>query len=264
MIGKLNLKICPVCACGNSVDDTVLASTQIRRCPACTHRYAAEIQPVAYDELYQAGLYRQTLILPTQCAAATGGTLEQTHEPFFKRITPFGAGRLLEIACGTGRFSYEASQRGWNVVACDSSPAAIAAAREAFGKTVDFHVADAFRAPEGPFEVISAIEFLEHNAEPLEILRSMAGRATTGGIVYVTVPNWRSRGVRESTNAAWVPPIHVQFFTRRSLQQLLKCVPAINHKTVQVGFIPAITSLFPITQFSVNQPDGLWALARVR
>ncbi len=241
----------------------MLGSTPIRHCRACTHRYAAQVHPVEYDALYKNGLYRQTLVLPTQRAAASAGTLEQTHEPFFKRISPFGERRLLEIACGTGRFSREASKRGWNVIACDASPAAIAVAQETFGKTVDYQVADAFTAPQGPFEVVCAIEFLEHSVEPLEMLSSMVGRAKKGGTIYVTVPNWGSRGVRESTNPAWIPPIHLQFFTRRSMGHLLKRASGIDLQTIQMGFIPPITSLFPLTKFFDNQPDGLWALARV-
>ena len=241
----------------------MLAATPIRACCTCSHRYAAELEPVAYDALYDAGLYRQTLVVPTQSAALAGGTLEQTHLPFFERISPFGERRLLDIACGTGRFAHEASKRGWKVVACDQSQAAIAVAREAFGRSVDYQVADAFSAPDGPFEVVSAIEFLEHHAEPQQVIRSMACRAAQGGLLYATVPNWGSRGVRESTSPAWLPPIHVQFFTRRSLRRLLSGISEINHKTIETGFIPPIRSLFPLNQFWSNEPDGLWALARV-
>lgn len=241
----------------------MLGFTPIRRCRACTHRYATGVAPIDYDALYKGGLYRQTLVLPTQCAAAGADTLEQTHEPFFKRIVPFGERRLLEIACGTGRFSFEASKRGWNVVGCDASPAAIAVAQETFGQAVEYEVADASTAPRGPFEATCAIEFLEHHVEPFEMLSSMIGRARRGGIIYVTVPNWGSRGVRESINPAWMPPIHVQFFTRRSMRHLFTRAGGIDPRTIHIGFIPPITSLFPLSQFSVNQPDGLWALARV-
>jgi len=218
---------------------------------------------VAYDELYDTGLYRQTLLFPAQRAAIAGSALEQTHEPFFKRVPLFGERRLLEIACGTGRFSFEAAKRGWSCVACDTSVTAIAVARQAFGGTVEFQVAEALTAPEGPFDVIAAVEFLEHHVKPVDIVQSMVVRAKTGGTIFVTVPNWGSRGVRESTDPAWTPPIHLQFFTRRSLRHLFTRVAAIDESTIRVGFIPPITSIFPLAQYLGNQPDGLWALARV-
>lgn len=258
------LKTCPICAAHASARETQLGETPIYACARCTHRFAENTEAVPYDDLYRFGIYNETLVESTRAAVLNGATLEQTHEPFFAHVAVKTAGRLLDIACGTGRFAYEASKRGWTAVGCDVSNSALAVARASFGGSVRFESSAADGAPRGPFDAVTAIEFLEHTAKPIETLTSLADRTASGGIIYVTVPNWGSRGVRTATDPAWIPPIHVQFFTKRSLREALRRVDRIDATAIRIGFVPRITSLFPLNQFTTNQPDGLWAIAPVR
>jgi 2-polyprenyl-3-methyl-5-hydroxy-6-metoxy-1,4-benzoquinol methylase len=67
--------------------------------------------------------------------------------------------------------------------------------------------------------VVTAFEVLEHLASPLEFLSSAKKLLRPGGQVFYTVPNWNCAEVQHSTRPDWLPPIHLQYFSRMALQQ---------------------------------------------
>jgi len=72
-------------------------------------------------------------------------------------------GRALDLACGTGRNAIYLAERGWDVVAIDGSPVAIANLREV-STTVDGRVLDLQRNavpfPDQWFDLVCIINFL--------------------------------------------------------------------------------------------------------
>jgi SAM-dependent methyltransferase len=64
-------------------------------------------------------------------------------------------GRVLDVACGTGRAFAPLLSRGWRVWGCDLSPAMLEKAKEAAGNRVSLSVADMRELPVfGEFELI--------------------------------------------------------------------------------------------------------------
>jgi 2-polyprenyl-3-methyl-5-hydroxy-6-metoxy-1,4-benzoquinol methylase len=121
---------------------------------------------------------------------------------------------------------------------------------------------DALVASGQRYDVVTAFEFVEHTTHPAATLARMLELVAPGGTIFLTVPNWNSPGVQRSTRAEWLPPIHLQFFTRRSLRQLLTDNAHVIASSVTLGFIPK-RPLFPISSW-FKEPDGLFALARLR
>jgi SAM-dependent methyltransferase len=77
------------------------------------------------------------------------------------RLEGFGlrTGKLLDVACGTGRAFAPMLRRGWEITACDISPAMIAKAKEKHeGAGIAFDVADMTKLPTyGKFELVWAL-----------------------------------------------------------------------------------------------------------
>jgi SAM-dependent methyltransferase len=117
-----------------------------------------------------------------------------------------GAGMtVLDMGCGPGTFAAAAVERGARVVGIDADPSAVAAAA-AEVPAAHFVVGDAHDPPPGPFDLVAAVQLLQHVANPLVVLR--AG-ARVGSAVVVTTwgPEERCdvRAFGEAL-AAWLPP----------------------------------------------------------
>jgi 2-polyprenyl-3-methyl-5-hydroxy-6-metoxy-1,4-benzoquinol methylase len=76
--------------------------------------------------------------------------------------------------------------------------------------------------PEAPFDVITAIEVLEHTLDPLAELRRMRGLLRSGGLLLLTTGN---AAPFASALTRWpyvVPEIHVSFFEPATLERALR------------------------------------------
>src|SRR5215467_8618666 len=94
--------------------------------------------------------------------------------------------RLLDVGCGTGKSFLEMLPRGWQVTACDISPAMLELARAKAGDAVEFAVADMLELPRfGEFDLVwaldDAINYLLSRGELERALTGMrANLANTG------------------------------------------------------------------------------------
>jgi SAM-dependent methyltransferase len=68
-------------------------------------------------------------------------------------------GKLLDVACGTGRAFAPMLRRGWEITACDISPAMVAKAKEKHeGEAITYDIADMTRLPTyGEFQLVWAL-----------------------------------------------------------------------------------------------------------
>ncbi len=97
--------------------------------------------------------------------------------------------RVLDVACGTGKSFEPLLARGYEVTACDISPAMVAAAAEKFAaRGVELFVADMRELPPlGRFDLITclddAVNYLLGEAELAAALRRMAGCLAEDGLL---------------------------------------------------------------------------------
>lgn len=98
--------------------------------------------------------------------------------------------RLLDVGCGTGKSFLGMLEDGWEVTACDISPAMIKLAREKVGHRAQLVVADMRALPTfGSFDLVwaltDAMNYLLSAGELLVALRGMRNNlAPTGLIVF--------------------------------------------------------------------------------
>lgn len=85
--------------------------------------------------------------------------------------------RLLDVGCGTGKSFMEMLPRGWQVTACDISPAMLEQAREKAAGRVELVVADMLELPEfGEFDLVWALDdAVNYLLSRDELERALAG-----------------------------------------------------------------------------------------
>ena len=127
--------------------------------------------------------------------------------------------RWLDFGCGTGGFVRHCRDAlGVDIVGYEQSEGARLAG-SAGTPLVDASQLDALR---GTFDVITAIEVLEHLVDPLAELGQIRSLLADGGVFFYTTGNaapYRNRLTR------WryvIPEIHVSFFEPRTLELALR------------------------------------------
>jgi 2-polyprenyl-6-hydroxyphenyl methylase/3-demethylubiquinone-9 3-methyltransferase len=108
---------------------------------------------------------------------------------------PFAGLRLLDIGCGGGLVAEPMARLGFTVTAIDAAPEALAAARahaEGLGLAVDYReetVEGLVGAGEVAFDVVLALEVVEHVSAPAAFLADAARLLASGGLMILSTLN---------------------------------------------------------------------------
>ncbi len=98
--------------------------------------------------------------------------------------------RLLDVGCGTGKSFMPMLAQGWEVTACDISPAMLDLARDKAGDAVQLALADMLNLPEfGEFDLVWALDdAINYLLSPAELEQALAGMranlAPTGLLLF--------------------------------------------------------------------------------
>jgi SAM-dependent methyltransferase len=131
-------------------------------------------------------------------------------------------GRWLDIGCGSGTLLRAAGAEGWDATGTEIAPAVVDAMR-AHGLDARLGLTDELDLPSGGFDVVSAIEVLEHVPDPDALIAEATRLLRPGGALYVTTPHgrgvsWRFLGTDWSVVA---PPEHLQLFSSAGIRSAL-------------------------------------------
>lgn len=174
---------CPVC--GRVTDQALIASAvvdwqepQVRivRCGDCGALVMDAVQPAsAHDDSVWDRYIEHT------------AGLEAIDAALAKIGAPRGA-RVLDVGCGYG-FALDLAERrfGWHGIGLDPSDVA-ARARHELGLDIRTGRLDA-SFDEGPFDVILAIEMLEHLSDPVQFLANVYRGLAPDGVVLIMTPD---------------------------------------------------------------------------
>jgi 2-polyprenyl-6-hydroxyphenyl methylase/3-demethylubiquinone-9 3-methyltransferase len=105
--------------------------------------------------------------------------------------TPLEGKTALDVGCGAGLLSEPLARLGARVTGIDASPEVIAVAREhaaTMELKIDYRVADV-AGLEGAFDLVTAMEVIEHVADPAEFVAALAKRLAPGGLLILSTPN---------------------------------------------------------------------------
>jgi 2-polyprenyl-6-hydroxyphenyl methylase/3-demethylubiquinone-9 3-methyltransferase len=104
---------------------------------------------------------------------------------------PLEGKTALDVGCGAGLLAEPLARLGANVTGIDASPEVIAVAREhaaAIGLEIDYRVGDV-QTLEREFDLVTAMEVIEHVADPQLFVKALAKRLARDGLLVMSTPN---------------------------------------------------------------------------
>jgi 2-polyprenyl-3-methyl-5-hydroxy-6-metoxy-1,4-benzoquinol methylase len=217
---------CPACGQPGATESGSENGWKLGRCARCGVRFTVDVptdEQLAelYDRLYSEGdVYQMHRDEIRRAAAGSreGAGVYRTLI-FLRRYRPQPGDRLLEVGCGVGTFLVRAKERGWDVEGVDLSEEAISASRDVHGLPVRVGSFDELEFEEGAYAAIAAWEVLEHLPDPRRFLERARRLLRPGGIIACSVPNEGAKvPYPEVRGPASVPPVHLNFWDRRSLK----------------------------------------------
>lgn len=130
-----------------------------------------------------------------------------------------GSGEILDTGAGNGLFlKIAAEEYGWRARGIELSAPAVEFARSVLG--VDVEQID-LQAVDQQFHAATCFNVLEHVADPVSMLASIANRVRPGGLLALTTPSPASIHSRVKGLKRWgmvCPPHHLNIFTRNALE----------------------------------------------
>ncbi len=135
--------------------------------------------------------------------------------------------RLLDIGCATGILLEEAEKRGMNATGIDLSRDAVTACKKKkltaiFGRVTDY----VKKAKHSSYDVIVASQVIEHEYEPIAMLRAIRLLLRPGGMALVMTPGFETP-YRIIMGSGWVGykhPEHLWFFSSGTLSHMMRYV----------------------------------------
>jgi len=104
---------------------------------------------------------------------------------------PLEGKTALDVGCGAGLLAEPLARLGAKVTAIDPAAELIAAARDhaaGQGLDIDYRVS-AVENVDGTFDLITAMEVIEHTADPQQFLRDLTQRLAPNGLLVLSTPN---------------------------------------------------------------------------
>jgi 2-polyprenyl-6-hydroxyphenyl methylase / 3-demethylubiquinone-9 3-methyltransferase len=105
--------------------------------------------------------------------------------------TPLEGRSVLDVGCGGGLLAEPLARLGGKVTGLDASPEVISVAREhaeAMGLDIDYRAGDV-QELKGRFDLVTAMEVVEHVADPALFVRALADRLAPEGLLIMSTPN---------------------------------------------------------------------------
>ena len=147
----------------------------------------------------------------------------------------FGIGReVLDVGCGLGQFVEVANRSGWIAEGLELSREAVNFARRQGLAVQELDFLSAAIKPNS-YDLVTLFEVIEHVPNPAEFLYRAGEVVRSGGLVYLTTPNFASVD-RCLLGENWkvIGPGHLTYFTSRTLRALVKkagCFEILHFET---------------------------------
>jgi SAM-dependent methyltransferase len=161
-------------------------------------------------------------VLPHTAGDVLQQSLLAFHQAIYNAIAPHCAGKtVLDLGCGSGHGSAILQRRGARLWGTDNAPAALHFAASAMPTLAGRLLAsDALRLPypDQQFDVVCAVEVIEHVPDAAQMLAEIRRVLRPGGICCFSTPN---RLVFSPGRTQPLNPFHVVEYTHDTFAALL-------------------------------------------
>ena len=230
---------------------------ELSRCLACGFVFVSDRLPEreleqAYAEMADPGYLREAHVY-RRAADWVLARLERYRG---------GGSHLLDMGCGTGFFLEQARGAGWDVRGIELSRWMVERARERLpGDVVRQGGYDSGHFREMSFDVVVAIDVIEHVTDPEHFVREIAARLRPGGVACLVTPDIGSLVAKVLREGWWYIQVpHLSYFDRSTLGRLAtRCGLRAVHKGSYPRFVTSeivrnrLSYLPPL----VRKPAGL-------
>jgi len=177
-----------------------------------------------------------------------------TTRPEIEAVLPEQCGRVLEIGCGAGGVMAWLKQKRTiaRCVGIDLMPHAIERARLVFDEAWVANV-ETSELPNERFDLIIALDVLEHLSDPWRMLERLHALLEPGGSVVVSLPHvghWSvswpllTKGQWNYTPEGLLDRTHLRFFSQRGATELLTSSGLVLEKVELDRLYPSWMSRF--------------------
>ncbi len=128
--------------------------------------------------------------------------------------------KILDVGCGFGQLLANAKKRSWQVYGVEITKFKTTYVSEKFGIDIFCGELKQAKYPNDYFDVITALEFLEHLIDPSDFLQEARRVIKKDGILAIVVPNVESSNAK--TDPLWWQSYHFFHFNADSLTRILK------------------------------------------
>ena len=111
-------------------------------------------------------------------------------------LKPLAGKRALDVGCGAGLLAEPLARLGAEVTGVDAAAENIAVAREhaaGSGLAIDYRAGELARLGLGQFDLVTAMEVLEHVADKSAFIAELARHLAPGGLLVLSTPNRTAR-----------------------------------------------------------------------
>jgi 2-polyprenyl-3-methyl-5-hydroxy-6-metoxy-1,4-benzoquinol methylase len=247
------MSVCPACGSNSVTDFRTYNRHLLLRCSDCAFVFTAQRDYATgqYEEVYSEMIaYRA---MKDVARRTHEGELGYKHLWWFKRMglrwlrKSKPSGRLLDIGSGPGTLLMVAKHHfGYEIQGIEPASEAASMANN-FGVSTFNGIVDEFEQQnKDKFDAIVSFEVLEHVSDPLSVLLAARRLLKPDGVLILSTPNLDDPYCLDQQIAPAMPPIHINFFSRRSVNALLR----------RAGFAMQRSFSLPIPTSSVRNIYG--------
>lgn len=183
-------------------------------CENCNTLYSSEKESATvfdYSNYYN----EETLDIPDFVTMRLG-EIVRTFEKYRQN------NRFLDVGCGAGALLKAAVSEGWEAEGVEVSQSSVEYLQK---QNIKVFYGDLMKAnfPEGSFDVVTAVEILEHISNPDAVLKEIYRVLRPGGLLWATTPHGRGASGK-LLGVQWTcvaPPEHLHLFSVNGIKQLL-------------------------------------------